>query len=111
MGGGKSQSQQQTDQSTKVTTTTSTTIGDIGLTGKDAVALAQVIGNTSTANLDAAATAVAPLADIFAQGFNRVTDAATKIASVDKTPTQTLAENAPLIVAGLGAALFLLRKG
>ena len=47
MGGGGSKSEQRTDNSTKTTTTTTTTIGDIGLTGDAAVALAGILGETT----------------------------------------------------------------
>lgn len=104
--GNKDQTQSSTDQSTKIETTTTTTIGDIGLTGKDAVALAGTLGATTTANVDKLKEIAVPLADVFSEGFNRVTQASENIAQAQKTAGQLLAENAPFIIAGLGVVVF-----
>ena len=112
MDGGRSSSETKTDQSTTVTTTTKTDIGEIGLTGGDAVELANVL---ATANVIQGQNNTAALKDISAstvKGFEKISENLKQAAEVtkQKSVTSILAENAPLIVAASSIFLFLRRK-
>lgn len=106
MGGGKSQSETQTDQSTKVTTNTTTTIDEIGLIGEDAVELANIVQTGATLQATSNQQVFTELLNGTLKGFEQIGTASKSLIDVQKTPTQLVAENAPLIVAAAAAFLF-----
>ena len=116
MGGG-SKSSSTTDKSTRITTTTKTDIaGDIGLTGTAAVDLARVAQETAKqaqASTSKEFQRFAGSAELITTGALDVARSASEaqkqtsraVAGIDKTPTQLLAENAPLLLAAGGAVI------
>lgn len=121
MGGGSSKSETKTDQSTRVTTTTTTDIGEIGLVGGDAVELANILATTAALQTDQFSQAAIAQTEQFTQltrdlaegvkmSFEKVGDLTKEVSNTNKTPTQLLSENAPILIAGAGVLLFLMRK-
>lgn len=64
---GSSRSSQQVENRTTVNTTTTTSVGDIGLTGDDAVALARTIADNNIASAQIQEQAFSGLLDQFGQ--------------------------------------------
>ena len=86
MGDDAPESSTETDASTTVSTTTSTSIGDIGLTGDDAIALAGVLEQGIVGQTRAIAEIVNPV-------INAASFFAETARDIDETPAQTIARN------------------
>jgi hypothetical protein len=96
MGGDESSSAE----TTEVVTNTTTTVRDIGLTGRDAVELAKVIGTTQISSQQMAA-------GLLADGHKANADALTRITSLaDPQDTPELVGMLPWIAAGAAAVAY-----
>ena len=107
---GSSKSSQRTDQSTKIKQKISTSIGDIGLTGDDAVALANAIVSGSIEQTAKIADLTAQVSNNTVKGFEKVHGLTEDLIEAQVTPTEILAKNAPILIAGTAVIAFLLRK-
>ena len=99
-----------TDKSTKVSTTTTTSIGDIGLTGKDAIEMAAVLSRGVELTTRAVGDIIVPVTNAFAQSSKAREETARAglepriiQAEAGKSPAQLFSENLPLIALGIGA--------
>ena len=116
MGPKRTSSATSTDTSTKVTTNTTTTVGDIGLTGDDALDLVRIVEQGVQGQTIALGQALSPIIDSIGTGFDRFSRSAEIAADAGstarvleaeakQTPLQLVGKNAPLIVAAVGAIL------
>lgn len=115
----RADSKKVTDKSTKVTTTTTTNLGDIGLTGKNAVELASIVQRGAINQTYAIGEVINPILAGLGNSFSQLVDATatTKLAPeaqaiainerYNQTVPQKLASKAPLIIIGIGAIMAL----
>jgi len=106
MGGGKSESKTSTDKSTRITTKTNTKIGDIGLTGKNAIELAAVLVNGVTQLGEQATEQLDLQTQAFKASAQTQTEALKGIEAVKTGETSdSIKNNLPLLVAAGAAGL------
>lgn len=72
MGGGSASSQKIDEETTQITTTTTTTVGDIGLTGDDAVDMAALLESGTTERMKIAGDVIKNLINTTGEGYNQL---------------------------------------